>query len=87
VAEDPSEVLGLAPPLVDRSDIFLIVRSLKNTDGAQKGYALNVGDVIKMGRMEYTVLEIRNDKEKVTTASETVESMIAKELNNVMHVE
>ena len=49
-------MLGLPAPLTERNDVYLIVRSLKNSEGSQKGYALNVGDVIKMGRMEYTVL-------------------------------
>lgn len=86
VADEPGELLGIPPP-AEKNDVFLIVRSLKNSEGAQKGYALNVGDVIKLGRMEYTVLEMRNDKEMTTRGAESVESMLAKELNHVMHME
>eukprot|EP01017_Pseudomicrothorax_dubius_P024877 TRINITY_DN2646_c0_g1_i1.p1 TRINITY_DN2646_c0_g1~~TRINITY_DN2646_c0_g1_i1.p1 ORF type:complete len:474 (-),score=81.94 TRINITY_DN2646_c0_g1_i1:170-1591(-) len=42
---------------------FLIVRSLKNKDGIQKGYNLEVGDILKLGRIEFRVQEGR------TTAS------------------
>lgn len=39
-------------------NIYLIVRSLKAVDGKnQRGYALNPGDVIKLGRIEYRVIE------------------------------
>ena len=39
-------------------NIYLIVRSLKAADGKnQRGYALTPGDVIKLGRIEYRVIE------------------------------
>jgi len=44
---------------------FLIVRSLKNDDGVQKGYNLELGDVIRLGRIEYRVLEYQNRELKV----------------------
>ncbi len=38
---------------------YLIVRSLKCQDGrSQRGYALQPGNIIKLGRIEYRVLEI-----------------------------
>lgn len=38
---------------------YLIVRSLKCSDGkSQRGYPLNAGCVIKLGRIEYRVLEV-----------------------------
>lgn len=41
-----------------KQNIYLIVRSLKGIDGkSQKGYALNPGDIIKLGRVEYQVTE------------------------------
>jgi hypothetical protein len=39
--------------------LFLIVRSLKNEDGTQKGYNLEVGDIIRLGRIEYRVIEYK----------------------------
>lgn len=40
---------------------YLIVRSLKCKDGRnQRGYHLKTGDVIKLGRIEYRVLEIQS---------------------------
>jgi hypothetical protein len=40
---------------------YLIVRSLKCKDGrSQRGYHLKMGDVIKLGRIEYRVLEIQS---------------------------
>jgi len=39
------------------NSLFLIVRSLKNDDGTQRGYNLELGDVIRLGRIEYRVLE------------------------------
>lgn len=42
---------------------YLIVRSLKCRDGRnQRGYALQPGDVMKLGRVEYKVIEIRNSQ-------------------------
>ena len=39
-------------------NIYLIVRSLKAVDGKnQRGYALNPGDILKVGRIEYRVIE------------------------------
>lgn len=39
---------------------YLIVRSLKNSDGrSQRGYSLEPGDTMKLGRVEYRVVEIR----------------------------
>jgi hypothetical protein len=46
------------PPAPQDHSIYLIVRSLKATDGKnQRGYALNPGDVLKIGRIEYRVIE------------------------------
>lgn len=49
------------PPLPSTQtpqNIYLIVRSLKANDGKnQRGYTLTPGDVIKLGRIEYRVIE------------------------------
>ena len=46
------------PSVNQNHNIYLIVRSLKAVDGKnQRGYALNPGDVIKLGRIEYRVIE------------------------------
>jgi len=42
-------------------DNFLIVRSLKNKEGSQKGYIMEPGDIVKLGRIEYLVLETKDD--------------------------
>jgi len=42
----------------NNQNIYLIVRSLKAVDGKnQRGFALTPGDVIKLGRIEYRVIE------------------------------
>ena len=44
---------------------YLIVRSLKCKDGRnQRGYKLNPGEIIKLGRVEYRVREIKIRKEE-----------------------
>lgn len=44
----------------NKHNIYLIVRSLKGADGkSQRGYALEPGHVIKLGRIEYRVIEIK----------------------------
>jgi len=40
--------------------LFLIVRSLKNEDGVQKGYHLETGDIVRLGRIEYRVIEFKD---------------------------
>jgi len=44
---------------------FLIVRSLKDNEGCQKGYKLSLGDVIRLGRIEYRVLEFRDNSRDI----------------------
>jgi hypothetical protein len=41
----------------NNNKLFLVVRSLKNDDGTPKGYKLDLGDVIRLGRIEYRVIE------------------------------
>jgi len=44
---------------------YLIVRSLKNpVDGTNKGHALEIGEKIKIGRIEYSVIEMKIDEKK-----------------------
>lgn len=46
-----------------RRPSYLIVRSLKCTDGRnQRGYQLQTGDIMKLGRIEYKVFEIRTSQ-------------------------
>lgn len=46
----------LAP--INNQNIYLIVRSLKASDGKnQRGYNLTPGDILKLGRIEYRVIE------------------------------
>lgn len=46
-----------------KQNIYLIVRSLKGQDGkSQRGYILQPGDVIKLGRIEYKVVEVQSQK-------------------------
>lgn len=53
-----------------KHNIYLIVRSLKGNDGRnQRGYMLNTGDVIKLGRIEYRVAEIQNGQNKPITSN------------------
>lgn len=48
------------------NNIYLIVRSLKGHDGkSQRGFELDPGNVIKLGRIEYRVIEI-NVMDKIT---------------------
>jgi len=48
-------------------DIFLIVRSLKLEDGTQKGYGLELGDIIRLGRIEYRVIEYQTHDFKISS--------------------
>lgn len=46
---------------IQRTNIYLIVRSLKAEDcRSQRGYELHKGDVIKLGRVEYRIVELNN---------------------------
>eukprot|EP01017_Pseudomicrothorax_dubius_P038859 TRINITY_DN588_c0_g1_i10.p1 TRINITY_DN588_c0_g1~~TRINITY_DN588_c0_g1_i10.p1 ORF type:complete len:527 (-),score=115.43 TRINITY_DN588_c0_g1_i10:161-1741(-) len=52
------------------NEVYLIVRSLKNSEGQQKGFPLEVGQVMKLGRMEFRVVELghpdgRSEKNEV----------------------
>jgi len=49
----------------DNEKLFLIVRSLKDEDNNQKGYNLEIGDVLRLGRIEYKVLEFQGNDKKV----------------------
>lgn len=42
-------------PDIKAHDPYVVIRSLKNEEKQQKGYALKVGDIIKFGRLEYIV--------------------------------
>ncbi|CAD8080123.1 unnamed protein product [Paramecium primaurelia] len=53
---------------------YLIVRSLKNADGVQKGYTLQEGDLLKLGRVEYHVIEIRDSKGQIRTVKDVFQS-------------
>jgi len=50
-----------------QANSFLIVRSLKNDEGVQKGHGLDLGDVIRLGRIEYRVLEFQDHNAQVYT--------------------
>ena len=39
---------------------FMVVRSMKDHRGRQRGFSLKAGDVIRFGRIEYTVVEMFN---------------------------
>lgn len=56
------DIAGAEPvPARNQRPSYLIVRSLKCRDGrSQRGYPLQPGDVMKLGRVEYKVIEIRN---------------------------
>lgn len=42
---------------------YLIVRSLKCRDGrSQRGYSLQPGDIMKLGRVEYKIVEMKNSQ-------------------------
>lgn len=43
----------------NRDQAYLIVRSIKNKEGIQKGFSLEPGHVVKLGRMELRVTEAR----------------------------
>jgi hypothetical protein len=48
----PEAENDLLLPKDGQSETFMIVRSLKNKDGKQKGYMLQPGDIVKLGRIE-----------------------------------
>jgi hypothetical protein len=43
-----------------RLEPYLVIRSLKDDQNQQRGYSLKQGDSIKLGRLQYNVLEFRN---------------------------
>lgn len=49
-------------------EVFLIVRSLKNKEGYQKGYPLEVGNILKLGRLEFRVVEARKENGPIVYA-------------------
>lgn len=49
----------------NNNKLFLVVRSLKGEDGTPKGCELEVGDVVRLGRIEYRVIEYQDDKLQV----------------------
>jgi len=49
----------------DSDKLFLIVRSLKNEEGVQQGYNLELGDIIRLGRIEYRVIEYKDHMKNV----------------------
>lgn len=56
--------MALENDFAKKQNIYLIVRSLKAQDGkSQRGYALSPGDVIKLGRIEYRVIESQTQKD------------------------
>ena len=58
IKTDHEQQSALARIQNPNSGIFLIVRSLKAHDGKnQRGYAVNPGDTIKLGRIEYRIIE------------------------------
>ena len=60
---------------------YLIVRSLKNQQGEQKGYPLEIGDIIKLGRIEYVVSELKTASETLSNRRTTNDAMKVYELN------
>jgi len=67
-------------------NIYLIVRSLKAVDGKnQRGYVLTPGDVIKLGRIEYRVIEtqVGGNNLSVKKVSETFKDDSWYDANNI----
>jgi len=48
-------------------NLFVIVRSLKNEDGNQKGYGLSLGDILRVGRIEYRVIEFQTHESQISS--------------------
>jgi len=60
-SRDGRYVLEVNPSSNDKTiDPFLIVRSLKDKSGQQKGHGLSAGEILKVGRVEHTILEVNN---------------------------
>lgn len=58
--------------IMRKHNIYLIVRSLKDQQGkSQVGFALKPGNVIKLGRIEYRVVEIRSETDTKSDANFT----------------
>jgi len=47
--------------------LFLVVKSIKDEAGVQAGYNLELGDVIRLGRIEYRVIEYQDHQQKVSS--------------------
>jgi len=66
---DKNEKFLLKVPPVQQYDsskqnLFLIVRSLKNEEGVQRGYTLELGDILRLGRIEYKVIEYQDSNQQ-----------------------
>lgn len=48
----------------NKQNLFLIVRSLKNEEGVQRGYPLELGDILRLGRIEFKVIEYQDHELK-----------------------
>lgn len=46
---------------VGKDDAYLIVKSMKNADGEDRGHTLGIGQCIKLGRVEYSVIEMKTN--------------------------
>jgi len=62
---EKNEKFVLQSPPIEQYDpskqnLFLIVRSLKNEEGVQRGYPLELGDILRLGRIEYKVIEYQD---------------------------
>ena len=67
------------------------MRSLKNPHGEQKGYPLGIGeliseigDIIKLGRIEYVVSELKTASETLSNRRITSDAMKIYELNETL---
>ncbi|CAD8120420.1 unnamed protein product [Paramecium sonneborni] len=67
--EEQDHKFFIKPSRYDENEKFLIVNSLKNSQGEQKGYIMEAGDIIKLGRMEYVILETKNKDNLVNQAN------------------
>lgn len=56
---DNKNTFFVKPNCYSMEEIFYIVRTFKNSEGQAKGYMIKPGDIIKLGRNEYNILECK----------------------------
>lgn len=81
-APEPVAPLKINSELI-HTNSYVSIKSLRSRDGVQ-GYALVPGDIVRLGRLSFVVLEFRNDQKTFTFKNTDYQD---KRSSNVLKVE